>query len=693
MNHTPASSGLSHAEIDGWMSAVSRAQAVIEFDLQGRVLQANENFLRLFEYGRDEVLGHHHRMFVSPDEVQRSSYRDFWERLARGEYDEGEYLRIGRNGKRVWIRATYNPILNEAGQPIKVVKFASDITASKLSALELEARMRAMSVANCIYEIGPDRKLIGANDRMLRALGYSARDLVGRDVEFLFFEEDASSPQRSETWRMLSDGQAVHRELRLRTASGAEAWFAATMSPIVGFDGVLSKAVVIAQDITDTVALRLEAQGKLSAIDKAQAVIEFDLRGHVLSANENFLRLTGYSLEEIQGRHHRMFVGPEQGSSAEYLAFWERLTRGEFETGEYKRLGKGGREVWIQATYNPIFDRSGKPVKVVKFATDVTEAKLRGAEFASKVHAVDLAQAVIEFDLDGRVLSANRNFLVAMGYTLREIQCQHHSMFCTDEYVQSTEYRDFWLRLGEGQFIAGRFHRRGKFDRDVWIQATYNPIFDLNGKVCKIVKYAYDVTNEVRLEKRIAANSDEMNARVQQLVESISAIAGNSGVAAEMASEARAAAESGHAALRRSIDAISAIQTSSGQVGEMVQVIGELANQTNLLAFNAAIEAARAGAHGIGFSVVAGEVRKLAERSSQAAREISALIESSNVQVREGAKVSQDAAQSFDGVLASVQRTGHSVTAIAEAAAQQRSLAAGVSGLIQRLTAREERVG
>ena len=667
------------------MNAISRSQGVIEFDLTGHVITANDNFLKLLDYSLEDVVGKHHRLFVEHDEAEAPAYRQFWQKLGRGEYDEGEYLRLGRNGKRVWIQATYNPIFDVTGQPVKVVKFAIDITPAKIAALETEASLRAMSTSNCVYEVGPQWTILAVNELLQRALGYSARDLIGREQAMLFFDEDAHSPQRSESQQLLRKGQPVHRELRLRATGGREVWFAATMSPVIGLDGLLAKTIVIAQDITEAVSARLEAQGKLAAIDKAQAVIEFDLNGQVITANDNFLQLTGYSLDEISGRHHRMFVAPEQAASSEYQTFWERLVRGEFESGEYKRIGKGGKEVWIQATYNPIFDRQGRPVKVVKFAIDVTQAKLHNAEASAKVAAIDLGQAVVEFDLDGRVITANRNFLAAMGYSLREIQCQHHSMFCTHEYTQSPEYRDFWLRLSEGQFISGRFHRKGKFDRDVWIQATYNPILDLNGKVAKIVKYAFDVTNEVKLEQRISANSGEMTRSVHTLVTSITAIAANSSVAAEMAQEARLSAEAGHAALSKSIEAIGAIQTSSGRVGEIVRVIGELANQTNLLAFNAAIEAARAGQHGVGFSVVAGEVRRLAERSSQAAREIAGLIDASGVQVRQGAEVSREAAQSFDGVLSSVQRTGASVSAIAEAAEQQRQLASGVSKLIEDL--------
>ena len=437
---------------------------------------------------------------------------------------------------------------------------------------------------------------------------------------------------------------------------------------------------------TPHAAMGAEVDSLMQAIDRSQALIEFDLEGKVVRANANFLALMGYTLEEINGRHHRQFVDPDYAASAAYQVFWEHLVHGEFHAGEYKRLGKGGKEVWIQATYNPVLDAEGRPIRVVKFASDVTAAKLRSAEFEAKVAAIDKAQAVIEFDLDGKVLTANRNFLAAMGYTLREIQGQHHSMFCTPQYRQGEAYRDFWLQLNEGRHISGRFERVGKFDRPVWIQATYNPILDLNGQVSKVVKYAYDVTKEVELEARIAAKSGDMARSVSTLVESITAIAANSGVAAELAQESTAEAQAGSQAIHKSIAAIDAIQASSMRVAEIVRVIGEIAGQTNLLAFNAAIEAARAGQHGIGFSVVAGEVRKLAERSSQAANEIAKVMDESTQHVSHGAEVSKEASRKFERILDSVGRTGASVSAIAGAAESQRTLASNVSTLIDELT-------
>ncbi|QIO88481.1 chemotaxis protein [Stenotrophomonas rhizophila] len=240
----------------------------------------------------------------------------------------------------------------------------------------------------------------------------------------------------------------------------------------------------------------LEAQ--VAALHRVQAVIEFDLDGTILEANDNFLQTLGYALAEIQGRHHAMFVDPVQAQSEEYRAFWAKLGRGEFDAGQYRRVGKGGREIWIQASYNPVFDSDGRPYKVVKFATDITAQKFQAADFAGQLAAISKSQAVIEFGMDGRILAANDNFLAVMGYRLEEVRGQHHSMFAEPAYRQSAEYQRFWEKLGRGEFDAGQYKRLGRDGREVWIQASYNPIFDMNGRPFKVVKYATDVTAQVQ---------------------------------------------------------------------------------------------------------------------------------------------------------------------------------------------------
>ncbi|NKJ36661.1 PAS domain-containing methyl-accepting chemotaxis protein [Rhizobium sp. SG570] len=245
------------------------------------------------------------------------------------------------------------------------------------------------------------------------------------------------------------------------------------------------------------------ALAALAALSKSQAMIEFDLTGRILIANENFCRALGYDLTEIVGKHHSMFVERSYAQSPDYKTFWAKLAAGNFDQRQYKRVGKGGKEVWIEASYNPVF-RRGKPIKVIKIATDITAQKLKTAEDAGKIEALSRAQAIIEFTPTGDVLTANDNFLSALGYTLAEIQGRHHSMFCEPAYTGTSDYRQFWARLSAGEFVADEFMRIGKGGRKVFIQASYNPIFDLNGKVFKVVKFATDVTGRVENVEALA---------------------------------------------------------------------------------------------------------------------------------------------------------------------------------------------
>ncbi len=242
----------------------------------------------------------------------------------------------------------------------------------------------------------------------------------------------------------------------------------------------------------------------LQALDQSQAIIEFDLTGTILRANDNFCTAMGYAHQEIVGRHHRLFVDPAEAASADYAEFWRLLANGTFQQRQYRRIAKGGREVWIEASYNPV-KRNGKPFKIVKFATDITESKMRALAEAGKLEALSRAQAVIEFDTAGRILSANDNFLATLGYRLDEIVGQHHAMFCDPDYARSADYRRFWEALNRGEFATDQFMRFGKGGRKVFIQASYNPILDDRGRVIRVVKFATDITERMRAMEEIGA--------------------------------------------------------------------------------------------------------------------------------------------------------------------------------------------
>lgn len=283
------------------------------------------------------------------------------------------------------------------------------------------------------------------------------------------------------------------------------------------FKGLFAKPLEEGQVIASQAELT-NLRGQLEALSKSQAVIEFDLKGNILFANDNFLDALGYSLDEVVGKHHSLFVDDAYRHSHEYRDFWTNLGRGEFQSGEFCRITKQGKRIWIEASYNPIFDAEGKPFKVVKFASDITEKKNESADFASQLEAISNAQAVISFDLDGKILTANSNFLSALGYSFDEVVGKHHSMFVDTEYRQSEEYRDFWRKLNNGEHFVGRFPRVRKDNYVIWIQANYSPIRDALGNIYKVVKYATDITAQVEAEQQLQLAVEEVNDAIEAAV-------------------------------------------------------------------------------------------------------------------------------------------------------------------------------
>jgi len=453
------------------------------------------------------------------------------------------------------------------------------------------------------------------------------------------------------------------------------------------------------------------------------------------------------------GQHHSMFIDPMYRQTSDYRLFWDKLGRGEYDAGQYKRIGKGGKEVWIQASYNPIMGPDGKPFKVVKYATDISEQVIRNADFSGQISAINKAQAVIEFSLDGKVLRANDNFLATLGYSGNELVGQHHSMFVDPAYRQSPDYRMFWDKLGRGEYDAGQYKRIGRGGKEVWIQASYNPIMGPDGKPFKVVKYATDITAQVNasammqaavqqtqdvvsaakendLRHRIpmdgktgdiqqlcegvnglldtistvvgevsetaqtlmlaareiasgntdlsqrteeqAASLEETAASMEELTNTVRQNAENAQQANKLTSSASEVAVKGGSVVSDVVQTMNGISQASRKIADIIGVIDEIAFQTNILALNAAVEAARAGDQGRGFAVVAAEVRNLAQRSANAAKEIKGLISDSVSKVESGSRLVDAAGKTMEDIVQSVRRVTDIMAEISAASQEQR---------------------
>jgi methyl-accepting chemotaxis protein len=679
-------SWLASADATNRLHALGRSLLVIEFALDGTILSANENFINGLGYAAEEVVGRNHRVFCDPEEVASPTYAAFWSKLGRGEFDAGVYKRIRKDGKAIWIQATYNPVKDLNGIPIKVVKIATDVTESWLAAADAASRVQAIGRSQGVIEFALDGTILDANDNFLNVVGYTREALIGQHHSILCEPSLVGAPAYRGFWAKLGRGEFDSGEYKRIARDGREIWIQATYNPLLDAAGKPHKVVKFASDVTEARLRAAEYKSKVGAIERSQLVIEFDTSGVILAANANFLTAMGYEAEEVIGRHHRIFCEPDYVAHAAYEAFWAKLARGTYDSGVYKRLGKNGREVWIQASYNPVLDQSGRTIKVVKFATDITQAKARTAETEGKIKAINRSQGVIEFDLRGTILEVNTNFLSLMGYHRDELIGRHHSMFCQGDYIRSVEYRDFWEQLATGQFKGGRFLRIAKHGREVWIQATYNPIFDAEGKPYRVVKFAIDITEQVALETSLRSQTKQLQIVISHINANIIGIADTSHKADELARQTEAEARGGVQALTRSIEALASVEQSASEIAAIVGVIREIAGQTNLLAFNAAIEAARAGEHGLGFSVVADEVRKLAERSSMATRDISKLIDESARHAGRSADTSRRAAEAFEHILAGMGDTTAFISAITDAASKQQSDADAMMTLIKSLT-------
>ncbi|AVW90342.1 methyl-accepting chemotaxis protein [Celeribacter baekdonensis] len=617
------------------------------------------------------------------------------------------------------------------------------------------ALLAAVDKTHFMLTCTPDGSILSANAQFCHRMGFDEAAIVGTPYKALVRSKDHT--ECAALWAKLATGETHNQIMPRLNAAGEEVWLDTTYVPIKDDQGAVAYISIIAREISEMHLRRRDNRSKEDAIKRSMAVIEFDLKGNILIANDHFLAATGYSMEDLKGKHHSIFMPKDEVNTQAYRDFWTRLGQGASEKGPVKRIAKDGSTVWLESTYETLIDPEGRPFKVVKYAFDITTAKNMEADARGQIDAIQKVQGVIEFNPDGTIRRANDTFCHVIGYDESEIIGKHHKIFVDPTYAGSSDYTQFWARLRSGEALSDEYERIGKNGKRVTIKASYNPICNAAGQVVKIVKFAVDTTvyrrtaetlmagldalahgnlsvqldtdlgefDDIRknfntalaklnrtmgsvvdgtqiikaeadaishatddLARRTeaqAATLEESASALDELVASVSGVATTAGTVQNQSKEAQGYTVQAGEVVDRAVNAMDEIESSSKQVASITSVIDDIAFQTNLLALNAGVEAARAGDAGRGFAVVASEVRALAQRSSDAAREIATLIDTSNRQVTNGVDLVREAGAALGRIREAVEKINYGIEQVATSTTEQATGLGELSSAINQL--------
>lgn len=594
--------------------AVDSSFAFIEFDPSGTIITANSNFLHTMGYSLDQIRGRHHRIFVQPEYANSFDYSRFWEDLKAGRAQNGEFKRLKSNNEEIWLQAVYSPVKNDEGQVIKIVKIATDITPQKIITLNAQGLKATVDTSFAQIEFDPKGIILDANPNFVKTLGYSsAKELIGNHHGMFVDPEYRNSSEYRKFWENLENGITHEGQFKRITKDGKEVWIQAAYTPVKDSDGKVIKVIKIASDITDQMFANINMAALKSTVDASFAEIEFDAKGNILDVNDNFVSTLGYNnAKEIIGNHHAMFVDADYKRSAEYARFWEDLGNGITQEGQFRRITRDGRPVWIQAAYTPAKDKTGKVFKVIKIATDITAQKTAAIETEkANTEIMRVIMAIAEGDLTQRFSIETTDEFKVFANSLNTATANINGLLNNISQIANLVASSAEELLTKGEQMKNTTQEVASATQQMaeGAQQQAQQTDESSKLIDGVLKSANEMGRKAEVinsaAERGQKSASEGLSTIRKVVENMSEILNSASTTS---------------------NSINVLAQRSEEIASTLSVITDIASQTNLLALNAAIEAARAGEAGRGFAVVAEEIRKLAEGSRKSAIDIEKVV-------------------------------------------------------------------
>jgi PAS domain S-box-containing protein len=481
-------------ELSGIINAIDSTLGTAEFDIRGKLIRHNSILDEIFGLSTSESCEKDISLLL------KNQAGITYTQILQGQVKGGDFYAQCCQGKTVCVSTTFTVVHNLQGEAIKVLCLLQNITDKKKQEEEFERlSLVANNTDNSVIITDANGIAEYVNDGFVKMTGYSESEIIGKKPGELLQGEDTDPETVARIRKNLKARTPIYEEILNYDKRGNAYWVSVAINPVFGKEGQLKKFISIQANITQTKNAALDFRYKLEAIGRSNSIIEFDTRGNILEANENFLRLTEYTAAEIEGKHHRIFMFPGEAEKPEYKTFWEKLGRGEFVNDEFSRVTKSGRTIWLRGVYNPIFDMHGKPEKVVKFAVDITaEKRLERAaarkqkELNSYLSGINNTIASVEFAPDGTFKSGNEIFLKVMGFTEAELNGKSFEFFMGEEHTVVM----MWENLRLGKFFSGEFRMKDKSGKELWLTGTFNPINIDGDTPQKVMMFAQFTTQE-----------------------------------------------------------------------------------------------------------------------------------------------------------------------------------------------------